>query len=577
VINRKRKWFAGLLVGATLAVAACGGDDDGGSGSDTTVAAGTDTTAAGTDSTDSTDTTTAGTDTTEATEGGDSGSTVAQGPVGSTDPDAEPVDGGVLNFAVYAETSGLDPTVSTGSGVAGGIELAAIYDVLMRYDGETNEYVPQLAESLTPNADSSVWTLKLRPDVTFTDGTPLNAEAVQTSLQRFIDRKSRYAPQVAAIASYASPDPLTLEMTLTEPWTGFPFVLASSPGLVVSPTAVAEKGDDEFNRAPVGAGPFMLERYAPGEEIVLTRNPDYWNGAPHLEGLRFVPSAGAQGVLDGMGTGELQAGFIREALVVKNAIDDGLAGILTVQNAGGLVLMNQGRNGATPPTADVRVRKAIALAIDPEILDERADQGAGYPTKDVFGPTSRWHGTESTLTYDPDEAKRLVEEVKAETGWDGSISYKCSNSPTRINLSIALGAMLDSVGFKTTVDNSYTLADLIRVVQVEGNYELSCWGFNVLDGAPYQGLSLHLLSTSPTNASAFKNPEYDALVAQLKTSPDDATTQQILDELQVFWDENVPAAIFTSTPELVAWNDNVHGITSTVNSIVLFDQAFLAD
>jgi peptide/nickel transport system substrate-binding protein len=549
-----------LLVATTFAIAACGGDDDG--GSDTTAAGGTETTAAGS----------------ETTEGGEgTGSTIDQGAVGSTDPDVEPVDGGTLNFAVYAETSGLDPTVSTGGGVAGGIELAAIYDVLMRYDTEANEYVPQLAESLTANADSSVWTLKLRPDVTFSDGTPLDADAVQKSLQRFVDRKSRYAPQVAAIASYASPDPLTLEMTLTEPWTGFPFVLAASPGLVVSPTAVAAKGDEEFNRSPVGAGPFMLERYAPGEEIVLTKNPNYWNGAPHLDGVRFVPSAGAQGVLDGMGTGELQAGFIREALVVKNAQDDGLAGFLTIQNAGGLVLMNQGRNGATPPTADVRVRKAIALAIDPEILDERADQGAGYPTKDVFGPTSRWHSTESALGYDPDEAKRLVEEVKAETGWDGSISYKCSNSPTRINLSIALGAMLDSVGFKTTVDNSFTLADLIRTVQVEGNYELSCWGFNVLDGAPYQGLSLHLLSTSPQNASGFKNPDYDALVAQLKTAQDDAATQQILDELQTFWDEQVPAAIFTSTPELVAWNDNVHGVQSTVNSIVLFDQAFLAD
>lgn len=565
MINRKRKWLAGLLVGATLAVAACGGDDSD-SGTDTT-AAGTETTVAG-----GTETTTGS----ETTEPGGTGSTIDQGPVGSTDPDVEPVDGGTLNFAVYAETSGLDPTVSTGGGVAGGIELAAIYDVLMRYDGETNTYVPQLAESLTPNEDSSVWTLKLRDGVKFSDGTTLDADAVQKSLQRFIDRKSRYAPQVASIASYASPDPLTLEMTLTEPWTGFPFVLAASPGLVVSPTAVAEKGDDEFNRAPVGAGPFVLDRYAPGEEISLKRNPDYWNGAPHLEGLRFVPSAGAQGVLDGMGTGELQGGFIREALVVKNALDDGYAGFLTIQNAGGLVLMNSGRNDGTPPTADVRVRKAIAMAIDPELLDERADQGAGYPTADVFGPTSRWHNTPSTLTYNPEEAKKLVEEVKAETGWDGSISYKCSNSPTRINLSIALGAMLDSVGFKTTVDNSYTLADLIRTVQVEGNYELSCWGFNVLDGAPYQGLSLHLLSTSPQNASGFKNADYDALVNQLKTAADDAATQEILDQLQVLWDEQVPAAIFTSTPELVAWNDNVHGITSTVNSIVLFDQAFIA-
>jgi peptide/nickel transport system substrate-binding protein len=87
---------------------------------------------------------------------------------------------------------------------------------------------------------------------------------------------------------------------------------------------------------------------------------------------------------------------------------------------------------------------------------------------------------------------------------------------------------------------------------------------------------VHLLSTSPQNASGFKNADYDALVNQLKTAADDAATQEILDQIQVLWDEQVPAAIFTSTPELVAWNENVHGITSTVNSIVLFDQAFIA-
>src|SRR5690606_34239516 len=106
--------------------------------------------------------------------------------------------------------------------VAGASELAAIYDVLVRYDAETGEFEPRLAESLEPNDDYTEWTLRLRPGVTFTDGTPLDAAAVQFNLERHKARRSISAGRVALITQFSTPDELTLVMRLDQPWSGFP-------------------------------------------------------------------------------------------------------------------------------------------------------------------------------------------------------------------------------------------------------------------------------------------------------------------------------------------------------------------
>jgi len=112
-----------------------------------------------------------------------SGSTTTLG-VTPTSGIAQPKTGGNITFATYAETNGLDPTVSFATGVIGGAELAALYDVLMRYDPTTGKYSPGTAQSLEPNADNSVWTLKLRPNIKFTDGTDYDAAAVKFNIER---------------------------------------------------------------------------------------------------------------------------------------------------------------------------------------------------------------------------------------------------------------------------------------------------------------------------------------------------------------------------------------------------------
>jgi peptide/nickel transport system substrate-binding protein len=541
--TRVRRSVAVAAVGLlALSAVACGGDDDGDGGS----------------------------------AGGDEPPSAERGFVGDQ-PDAEPQDGGTVSFGVYAEAAGLDPTVVTGSGTAGGTELAAIYDTLLRYDPETLEYEPQLAESIEANEDSSVWTLHLRDGVTFSDGTPLDAEAVVFSMRRHVELESRFAGMVARVADFETPDPLTVVFHLQEPWAGFPFTLAYMPGMIVSPTAVQELGDEEFNRSPVGAGPYTVDRYAPGEELVLTANDDYWDGRPHLDGVRFTALQGAQANLEALDSGDLQMAFLREPKVIDDARAADYPGYLNVPSLSSLLLINHGVRGQDRPTADLRVRQAIAAALLPEQLDQRADQGHGFPSYDVMSSASPYHDQGSTLEHDPERAQQLVEEVKAETGWDGSLELACSNIPSRSNWALAVGAQLDAVGFDVTVDTSGTVADLIRQVSVDADYDLACWGFNIDDANPFISLSQHVASDSRQNVMGYADEEMDGLIDELREASDPEAITDILNQVQARWDETIPTVPTAVAPEFIAWDQSVHGAVPTVNSMLLLDEVFLAD
>ena len=163
--------------------------------------------------------------------------------------------------ATLFDSFGFDPVKIVG-GIADGTVSGAVFDSLMTYD-ESNEIVPQLAESLE-TTDNQTWTLKLRPDVVFHDGTPLDAEAVKFNIERHQDISllSRAILNALNIESMTVVDPQTLELQLKFPWTAFPETLVGSLGVVGSPTALADP--DSFNSNPVGAGAVQVRRVGAG-------------------------------------------------------------------------------------------------------------------------------------------------------------------------------------------------------------------------------------------------------------------------------------------------------------------------
>jgi peptide/nickel transport system substrate-binding protein len=328
----------------------------------------------------------------------------------------------------------------------------------------------------------------------------------------------------------------------------------------------------------------------------VKRNPDYWGGQVYLDTVKFVNLNGAPPTYEAIKANTLQTGFLRETETIKRAQDEGSLGgsYVNLQWAGGVALMNSGKvtcRGGNPaalcggkpdgvielttPTADRRVRQAVALAVDPKIIDQRLNNSTGFPGAEFFQEGSRWESSAPTNEYDTDRAKALVEEVKRETGWDGSIRLNCHNAPSVQGWPIAMQAMLTTVGFRPVLKNDYDISGLVADVLINKSYDVACWGLNVAEEAPEIALQQVLLSTSAGNAMNFHNAEIDAQIAIVREAQTDAEKKAALEKIQEIWQVEQPSVIWGAVPEMIAWRRGVHGLKMTVATTVLFDKAWI--
>lgn len=529
--------------------------------------------------------------------GGGGGGGSSDSPGTSPEASGTPKAGGTLTFGVFQQTVGLDPAVSTGDATTGGTELEALYDSMLRYDPKTGAYSPGTALSVTPDPTSTVWTLKLRPGIRFTDGTPYNVQAVKYNFDRYVAKKSTAAAYVSHIVTYDIVDDLTMVMTLDAPWSSFPFVFAYNSGCIVSPTAI-EKLGDQLNTNPVGAGagPFEFESYKAGESVVLRRNPDYWDTAPYLDQVRFVRLGGAQATYDGLKAGAIQAGLLREPPVVKQAQDDGTPGYVNLRWGGTTLFMNNGLPvtcsggkpvnvcagapdgkvvAGRPPTADLRVRQAVAAAIDPKVMNDRADDGAGFTSSDLFGTRSRWYVGTAGPAYDPARARSLVADLKAQGVWDGSLTITADNSTISQARGLALQAMLNAVGMNVSVRGDLDSAGAVSQIIVKKDYELGISSLGMDDNDPTIVLAQRLRSGSTSNWLGYSSKDMDAALADALAAGTPEAKKQALDRANKVYLRDVPAVVLEASVEYTAWAKNVHGIEPTVNSIVHLDRAWI--
>jgi peptide/nickel transport system substrate-binding protein len=479
-------------------------------------------------------------------------------------------------MGVYSATKGLDPAISTGSGATGGTELIAIYDTVMRWDPETGDYEPRLAESLEPNADYSEWTLKLKKDLRFGNGDPFTAQAVAASITRHKDPATKSPSKVLAdyVADMQVVDDTTVVFRLVEPWTEFPYVLADEPGMVPNPAVLQQLGPEAFNTAPVGAGvgPYEVERFMPGEPIVLKAKQDYWDGPVCIEELRFVASQSPAAIYESFKSGQFNVAFIDNAEVLQQVREDGAEAFHDILGGQG-ILMNNGVRGSVTPTSDERVRQAILHALDVEAIDQRVNDGAAEATSALFGEKSLYHSDVDGPDYDPTLAKRLVDEVKTQSGWDGTIRLTCTTAQSADSL--AVKTMLDAVGFNVQQDTVPATADLTSKVIVDANFDLACWSVQLFDVAPWVKLDRFLRSDSSANRVGYANPEMDAALEELRVAGTVEERRDIIGQIQEIWNESGPLAVLRAGEPSVIWADDVHGLRFNQETMIYFDDAYL--
>lgn len=349
--------------------------------------------------------------------------------------------GGELTMAVEADPSTLDPHVN--SNTRDSVFFHALFDRLIERDPEGNLY-PGLATEWSVADDNVTWTLALRDDVTFQDGTPFNAEAVVFNLERIVnpDTKSEYAVfQLGPYESSRAVDEYTVEIVMSEPYGPLPVSLATYALSMVSPTA-AEAAGDAFGQNPVGSGPFTFVEWVPQSQVVIERNPDYaWaseihpvSGPAPLSRITFRP------IVEPATRGAaLLAGEVDVAVLA--AVDfTALEGdpnfrqetILTEGYPPAGLFVNTQR----PPTDDVLVRQALAFGVDRDEVNAVVYEGASGPADSVVSTFAWAYDPDTALyNYDPERAAQLLDEA----GWtmgDSGVRQKDGQDLTIVHLAL---------------------------------------------------------------------------------------------------------------------------------------------
>ncbi|ALU72214.1 MAG: transporter substrate-binding protein [Rhodococcus erythropolis] len=501
----------------------------------------------------------------------------AAGFVGAPDV-GERIDGGVLTFGSYSFPSSLDPMRTQAAGSTGGTEMAAIYDTLVRSDSTNGSFVPQLAKTLSNNSDFTSYTVTLADGLTFSDGSPLDAEAVKWSIDRFVAGKGDVSQTWLNIVDRIETlDATTVEFVLERPWRQFPALLSLGPGMIVARSsgggAGSVSGTGEGAFTPIGAGPFTLAKFAPHEELVLAARTDYQGGKPPLDTVRFVPTSGAQSQYESLKSGQIDMTYIlRDEAVIEQALDDGYSGYLSPTGQNGIGTIN---NREGKPGADVRVRQAIAYGVDPAAVNTRANNGLGTASSDLVPQTSRWFNNTAGIPFDQVKAKALLDQAKSD-GYDGKLRYLTTPEPSQQATALTVQASLNAIGFDVTIDYATDVTDLVRRVYKDHDFDMTRGGAPVGEEAPYLNLYNSMASDSKNNPSGFADPEMDAMITAVQTASTDDAVREAISKVQEYANATVPYVIWGPASVLTAWDGNVHGVVRNITDIMFLGGAWIS-
>ena len=472
-------------------------------------------------------------------------------------PSGPPQTGGKLVFAVEAETDGWDPTQNRWA--ASGTEVAfAVFDPLVAFDSNLQAQ-PYLAESLTPNSDYTQWDIKLRSGVTFHDGTPLNSAALIKFLTAF---KASALTGAAArpISDMQALDDLTVRLTMSQPWAAFPTNLSGQAGLIPAP-AQLDSGDNA-TRVPIGTGPFKYKDWVPDKSFDAVKNTNYWRpGLPYLDEVSFVPIPEGQNRVDSVKTGDVNVTVTSAETQIASLLDAAKAGQVQAvrsvgQNDDNLVLINTTK----APMDDLRVRQAMAYAIDKTAWDNVTGADPSLNADSVFDQDSQWYADTGYPTYDPDKAKQLVQEVEAEKG-PISFTFGTTPDPDTTKAAQLLATEWQAVGMDVSVAGTEQSQYILKAVT--GDYQAQIWrqfGATDPDANYVWWIGSNATGDLALNMARNQDPQLDAALNTGRGSPDQSVRKQAYDTVQQRQTADLPYLWLSHLRWALGATNNVRGL-----------------
>jgi peptide/nickel transport system substrate-binding protein len=439
----------------------------------------------------------------------------------ATVPAADIQPGGTITFLKIGDIASLDPIALPNSGSSDGPAASAIFDTLLYSDPIAGQIQPQTASSLT-STDALVWTLKLKPNIKFSDGTPYDAAAVKFNWQRLQDPKNTASR--ASLANLISGldviDSVTLKITLKLKNAVFSTEVALIP-FVGSPTAITTEGAG-FASAPVGAGPFLLKSWVRDSQVNFVRNPTYWNAPrPYVDQLvfKFILDETQRANTMISGDGNLtQTITPSTAAQLQSAGEIPTAGVL---NGGTLMYFNLRK----PPFNDIRVRQAVEMAVDRTDFAKVVDSGVVDPMDSIFRKTSPYYDANILQpAYDPAKAQQLLDAYASDTGKPLTFTlttFSAGNYPPAAQY--IQGALMKLKNINVSVQVEATTAHIAAVNT--GAFTAALFGTPFDDPEP-TWTSLYTCDANPS-PSGFCDTKFDADIADNRVTLD--ANQRIAD------------------------------------------------
>jgi 4-phytase/acid phosphatase/peptide/nickel transport system substrate-binding protein len=424
--------------------------------------------------------------------------------------------GGSITVGLEVDIPGFDPLKVGVFDTAAETAAAAIFDT-MTYLDDKGVAQPKLALSWTHSDDFKTWTFKLRPGVKFQDGTPFNAEAFKANFDRQKDpaNKCRCAFYISFVHDVQAPDELTVVYNLNDPSVNLPALMTiqSSNNVVQSPTAWKTKGDD-YNRNPVGTGPYILKSWTAGDRMVLEKNPDYWNkGHPYLDRIILKPLPDAQSRFASLQSGEADIVWDDEydADNIQKAQKDAK---MTVHSYAGSGAAVYAFNTKTPPFDDVRVRRALVMAIDRKKMSQAITNGLARPASNPYGDGS-WVKCkdDGALPYDVEKAKALIKDY----GKPVDFKMVTTATPRGRTIGQVFQQFWKQVGATMEMDQVDQATVVPRAFMRQ--FQLTPWRIvDLADPDPQMYANFH--TGSPVALANYSNPELDRLLEHARVTAD---------------------------------------------------------
>lgn len=456
----------------------------------------------------------------------------------------------------------MDP-MDTSDTLSGGVQRL-IMDGLFGFDDEM-KIIPLLAESYEANEDATEYVIHLRQGISFSDGTPLNAEAAKANFDRWGDKElglKRTTLLCNVLKSTEAVDEYTVKVTLTEPFGAFVATLAHPACVLMSPQVI-EQGKEACAERPVGTGQYLFKEWIAGDHTTVTLNKDWWGYDPEICGGKALaePDAGFQSITfrpvgeNASRVAMLQSGEADFIWPVPTESMETLAADENVYVGAdeGIVVRYMFMNTQKAPFNDVRVRQAMNYAIDKDAYIAVVKNGLASKATSILGPATQHYKRNEPYAYDLEKARKLLTDAGYPDGFETSLI--CTTTTSDLKQCEFIQQQLAQAGITVNINSMEKAIVSEKVESAEGpgsevEVEMYMSGWSSSTGDADWGIRPVLAKESEPpksyNISYFENDEMDGcLKAALETADEEKRAELYAQAQDIIWEE-CPVVFFAN-------------------------------